>query len=164
MKLYEIKDTYLALIEAMESGEIPEEAIADTLEAVEGEFSDKADNIACLHKALKAEAAAIKQEADALASRAKAKMSKADALADYLLGSMQALGKDKLETPRNVLKVTLNPPSVVVTDEQALFSTRPDLFTTPEPIPNKTAIKASLNDGAELVGVELKRGYRLGVK
>jgi hypothetical protein len=34
MKLYELSETYTKLQAAIEAGEIPEEAIADTLEAV----------------------------------------------------------------------------------------------------------------------------------
>ena len=46
MKLYEIANDYLALVQAVEDEEIPEEAISDTLEAIEGEIEVKADNIA----------------------------------------------------------------------------------------------------------------------
>lgn len=164
MKLYEIKDTYLAFMEAVESGEIPEEAIADTLAGVEGDFADKADNIACLIKSLKAEAAAIKQEADALTARVKSKANHAERLATYLLETMQALGKDKLETARNALKITQNPPRVVITDQSILYTLRPDLFTTSAPEPNKTAIKAAINDGVNIIGAELQASFRLGVK
>ena len=66
MKLYEIKNTYLDFLARMESGEIPEEAVQDTLEGLEGVFEEKADNIACLIKTLNAEASAIKTERDVL--------------------------------------------------------------------------------------------------
>ena len=52
MKLYEIANDYLALLQAIDEGEIPEEAIADTLEAIEGEIEFKADNLACVLKTL----------------------------------------------------------------------------------------------------------------
>jgi hypothetical protein len=41
MNLYEINTEYLALMSAVENGEIPEEAIADTLEGIEGLFDFK---------------------------------------------------------------------------------------------------------------------------
>ena len=69
MKLYEIANEYLALVEAIENEEIPEEAVADTLEAMTAEIEDKADNIACLMKALNAEALAIREEEKRLAKR-----------------------------------------------------------------------------------------------
>ena len=50
MNLYEISADYQRFQEQVESGEIPEEAIADTLEAIEGNFDDKVDSIACIIK------------------------------------------------------------------------------------------------------------------
>jgi len=41
MNLYEISSNYRALLEAIESGDIPEDAVADTLEAVGGDWTQK---------------------------------------------------------------------------------------------------------------------------
>ena len=65
MKLYEISSQYNQFLQAVENGDIPIEAVSDTLEAIEGEFEDKADNIACLIKNKEAEMLAIKAEKDA---------------------------------------------------------------------------------------------------
>ena len=43
MKLYEIADTYRAFMAAVDAGEIPEDAVVDTLDGIEGEFEAKAD-------------------------------------------------------------------------------------------------------------------------
>lgn len=64
MKLYEISENYRAFMAAVDAGEIPEDAVADTLDGIEGAFDDKADAIACLIKELRLEAAGIKTEAD----------------------------------------------------------------------------------------------------
>ena len=48
MKLYEIAAEYQAFLDAVEAGEIPEEAIGDTLDGIVGEFDQKADNIAAI--------------------------------------------------------------------------------------------------------------------
>ena len=62
MNLYEISVDYRRFQEQVESGEIPEEAIADTLEAIEGNFDDKVDSIACIIKSLLAEAKEINEK------------------------------------------------------------------------------------------------------
>lgn len=93
MTLYEINQTRLDFLSRIESGEIPEEAIADTLEALDGEFDDKADDIACYIKSLLSEKQAIKAEADALLERAAAKQGKADSLTNYLYQQFKARGK-----------------------------------------------------------------------
>lgn len=164
MKLYEITDTYRAFMDAVDAGEIPEEAIADTLASIDGEFDDKADNVACMIKSITAEAAAIKAEADALTNRAKAKAAAADRMRDYLLANMQALDKKKIETPRNVISLAKKPDSVVINDEAELYKLHPDLFTTPAPVPSKSDIKERLKNGEQLIGCELRGGFRLAVK
>ena len=62
MKLYELTNDYLALLDAIDNDEMPEEAIADTLEAITASIEDKADSIACVLKNLDAEIVAIKTE------------------------------------------------------------------------------------------------------
>ena len=47
MKLYEIAEQHRQLLDLIKEGEIPEEAIADTLECVEGELNAKAESIIC---------------------------------------------------------------------------------------------------------------------
>lgn len=104
MTLYELGSEYQELLSLIDNGEIPEEAIADTLEALQGELRDKIDNVACVIKNLKAESDAIKAEAKNLTERAKAKEKRADYLKKYISATMQQFGIDKIETARNVIK------------------------------------------------------------
>lgn len=120
MKLYEIADEYRSLLEMIESGEIPEEAIADTLEAVSGELDTKLDGVIGYIKELNAEAAAIKAEADKLAARAKAKTRKAEGLALYITRVLEGLGRATFENERH--KISFIPSTAVrITDEAAFI-------------------------------------------
>ncbi|MCX7772131.1 MAG: siphovirus Gp157 family protein [Clostridia bacterium] len=150
MTLYQIKDTYLYFLQRVETGEVPEEAINDTLESIEGEFQDKADNVACFIKGLLAEAKAIKDEVDTLTERMKSKQAKADKLTDYLFTCMKGMNLNKLETTRNVLQLKLNPPSVEVLDGFIDWAkaNRDDLLTYKDPTPDKKAIKAAMTESA----------------
>ena len=103
MSLYQLAKEYQALYEQID--EIPEDAFADTLEGIQGEFNEKADNIACFIKSLKADADGIKAEATALKEREASKRAKADRLRAYLLEQMQAIGTRKIESPRNVISL-----------------------------------------------------------
>ena len=78
MNLYELAKSWNDLLSMMD--EIPEDALRDTLEGIEGEFDEKADNIACVIKQLTAESEAIQEEIKALESRRKAKNQKAEFL------------------------------------------------------------------------------------
>ena len=168
MKLYEISETRLRFLEAIESGEIPEEAIADTLAAIDGDFDSKADDIACFIKSLLAETEALNNESAVLADRAKAKKNKADKLVEYLYQQFKLSGKSKLETSRNVLAIRKNPPSVqIVKDDDFVVwakENNPDLLTIKDPVPNKKEIKIALQGGAELPGAELVQGEKLSIK
>lgn len=168
MKLYEISETRLRFLEAIESGEIPEEAIADTLAAIDGEFDEKADDIACYIKSLLSEAQAMKAESDTLTERAATKKHKADKLIDYLFQQFKLSGKSKLETARNVLAIRKNPPSVQIENEESFVAwakvNNADLLTIKDPTPNKKEIKNALQGGAEIPGVKLEQGEKLAIK
>lgn len=169
MNLYEINQTYKAFLDQIASGDIPEEAIADTLEALDGEFDEKADNIACYIKSLLSDAQAIKAEQDALSERATAKKHKAESLQNYLYQQFKARGKDKLETPRNVLKIRKNPPAVQIDDEAAFLSYAKDhgdlsFIKIKDPEVNKTAVKDWLKGGNEYPHAQLVSGEKLTIK
>ena len=82
----------------------------------------------------------------------------------YFLKNMQAVNVDKIDTPKCYVKVAATPAKVVIDDAGALYSVRPDLFTTKEPEPSKAAIAALLKAGEEVAGCRLETGYRLAVK
>lgn len=167
--LYEINQTRKEFLDKIASGEIPEDAIADTLESLEGEFDEKADDTACYIKSLLSDAQAIKAEQDVLAERAAAKKHKADSLQNYLYQQFKARGKTKLETPRNVLKIRKNPPSVQIDDEASFIGwaqaqNKPDFITAKDPTINKTAVKDALKAGEEIPHAQLIAGEKLTIK
>jgi hypothetical protein len=73
MKLYELDNEYLDFIAAVEDGTIPEDAIEDTLEMLNGDYKDKLDNTVCAIKNLTAEAKMIDEEIKALTARKRQK-------------------------------------------------------------------------------------------
>lgn len=109
MKLYEYAEQYEALRQMAEDESIPPEALADTLESIDDEFETKVDNIACIIKDELSVAEAIKKEIDALTARMKRHEATADQLKSYTMQQMQAVGKSKIETARNVVSVAKNP-------------------------------------------------------
>ena len=166
MKLYEIANEYLALVEAIENEEIPEEAVADTLEAITAEIEDKADNIACLMKSLNAEALAIREEEKRLAERRKSKERVAERCKQYLSDVLQKASIDKVETARN--KITFRKSESVEVDEESFLSwamtNRDDLLIYSAPTANKTEIKKALKDGVEIVGAVLRVNQNIQLK
>ena len=167
MRLYEIAQEYEAFIAAVEAGEIPEEAVADTLESITSMIEEKADNIACLIKNTMAEAEAIKAEEKALAERRKQKENLVDRLKTYLADTLTGAGYAKLETARNKLTFRKSE-SVAVEDEGAFIEWarkgRDDLLTYKEPTLNKTAIKKALAAGEQIAGARIESKINLQLK
>lgn len=166
MKLYELTNDYLAFMQAVENGDIPEEAIADTLEAITAGIEDKADSIACMLKTLDAECAAIKAEEARLAERRKAKENTAERMKRYLSETLQSAGIDKVETARN--RITFRKSETVEIADDAFIEwaqkNRDDLLTYSAPKANKTEIKKALKSGAEIVGAELRINQNIQIK
>ena len=166
MKLYELTNDYLALLEAIDNDEIPEEAIADTLEAIESCIEDKADSIACLPKNLDAECKAIKAEEERLAERRKAKEKSHERIKQYLSDTLQIAGIDKVETARN--RITFRKSEVVEIVEDVFIQwaqkNRDDLLKYSKPTANKTEIKRVLKDGIKIEGAELRINQNIQIK
>ena len=164
MKLYEIKDLYSLFYDKVEAGEIDEDAIVDTLESIDGEFEDKADNIACLIKNLLAESDAIKAEEKTLKDRRESKERRAESLKNYLSITMQQIGKSKIETARNAISFRKST-SLQITDEALFMEKYPELVVTKivNSIPKKEVTDA-IKAGGAFVGTELVEKQNIQIK
>ena len=165
MKLYEIAQTYEDFMTAVENGDIPEEAIADTLEAITAELDDKADNIACMLKNMTAECAAIRAEEINLANRRKTKERQCERLKNYLSETLLRAGYTKIETARNKITFRKSEKVILADDfiEWALANNRDDLLSYAEPTANKTEIKKALAAGAEIEGASIVAGQNIQI-
>ena len=145
--LYDIDAAILACVD-QETGEIFDPA---QLDALQMERAQKLEGVALWVKDLKAEAEAVKAEADKLNARKKAIDNKVESLKTWL---MYALGGEKLKTPRcNVYQT--HSQKVVIDDEKAMIDM---LMSSPfgekflrikEPEIDKNALKDSLKQGYE---------------
>ena len=164
MKLYEIAAEYQAFLDAVEAGEIPEEAIGDTLDGIVGEFDQKADNIACAIKGYMAESEAIKKEEGALRERRDSKMRKVDQMKHYLSEQMQKMGKKKLETERNLLSFRKSTALIIENEED--FKQRHGDLCKQEVVVSipKKEITDRLKAGEEISGAVLQERQNLQIK
>lgn len=164
MTLYELSEQYAQLMEAIENGEIPEEAIADTLEGLTGDFDEKADNIACIIKNELAIADRIKYESDQMYDRMTAHKNRAKFLKEYLSKQMQHAGRKKIETARNC--ISFRPSTrTVIDDEKYLVREHPDYCeSTIAYKVNKTAVRDALKSGQEIKGAHLEQSLNIQIK
>lgn len=168
MTLYELMSSYKNFLTAVENGDIPEEAIADTLEAIEGDIDEKIDNIACVLKVLQAEEKAIKEEIGRLEERLKVKANAKERTKTYLSDMLLALGKTEFESPRNKITFRKTPGKVVFADEKAFIEWAAQyddsLLTYGKPTVNRTAVKMAIEGGKEINGAEIVVGQSMQLK
>src|SRR5690554_44600 len=110
MKLYELTENYLQLLEMAE--DMDPELLRDTLESIQESIEDKAENTAKLIKSLEADVKAIKEEEKRLADRRKALEKKIENIKDYLQDQLELAGIDKVKRPTITVSIQNNPPSV----------------------------------------------------
>ena len=159
LKLYEISDNYLAALEGIaEIEDLPPEAVADTLDALQGEFEDKALNVARYVRNLEAEASAIEEAKRRMDARAKATARQAGRLKDYLKRELERTGLE-IKAPDLALRTRNNPPSVVVDDESRI----PEAFKRTETVTKllKAELGKVLKAGESVAGAHLERTKRL---
>lgn len=166
MKLYELTGMY-AQLESM-ADDLDEQAVKDTLEGIEGEIEEKADNIASLIKNLSADVAALKEEAEKLTARAKAKQNQIDWYKEYLFSNLSDAGIKKIETSKNVVSIKKTPAKVVFENETDFLSwatlDHEEFIRQKAPEIDKTAVKDAIKRGEELPGVKMEQGETITIK
>lgn len=146
-----------------------QEAWFDTLDGIEQEFEDKAENVAAFIKSLKAEADDLKEEEAALNRRRKVKENQIERLKAYLLENMKLIHRQKIDTPRARLSVRTNPESVQFDDENDFIKRcelagADDFLRYKKPEIDKTEVKSALKRGEQIEGARLIRTQSLIIK
>ena len=160
--LYEIDQDILDCVD-LETGEILD---TEKLDALQMERERKLEGVALWIKDMKAEAAAVKEEADKLTARKKALENKMEGLKAWLL---MALDGEKLKTPRCNVYQTHNQ-RVAVADEAKLISflqtlEEPEKFLRfKDPELKRDEIKKALKDGTIIPGAELEETESVVIK
>ena len=161
MNLYEITGNYLAVLDMLDNPEADEQMILDTLESIEGELEDKAENYAKIIKNLEALADSRKEEAKRLTESAKTLENKVTYLKNNLYNSMKATGKTKFNTNLfnfNIVKNGGKQPLEITGDV-------PEEFTKTITEADNDKIRQFLEEGNNLPFAHLKeRGESLRIK
>lgn len=150
--LYELTGNYITLMDMLDDPEVDPITLMDTLDAVDGELDEKAENYGRIIRNLEAEAKALKEEADRLSRRKRTIDNNIDSLKKRLQLSMELTGKDSIDTPLFKFRIQKNAPSVVV-DLDDLQDMPMEYLTYHEPTVNKTALKDALKAGLDLEGI-----------
>lgn len=141
----------------------------DTLDGIEEAFEDKAVNIAVIVKSLRSEAEQLKAEKLRLAKRQSQKEKAAERLEQYLLNSMQAIGREKIDKPQAVIRVKKNPESTAVDNEGSFIEWAETngytgLLKYKDPDIKIKEVKDLLKRNVKLPFVHLERKTKIDIK
>lgn len=165
MTLYELTGQYDMLMNMLYDEDIDEEVLLDTLEGMEGEIEDKADNYAKLIRNITADVESIKAEETRLSLRRKTLENRIKNLKENLQSSMEFIGKTKFKTELFSFTVANNGGEQPVEVTQILGDI-PDEFLIPQdPIPDKKAIRKYLQEHGDTEFARLlPRGRHLMIR
>lgn len=150
--LYEIANDYAKLA----NEDLEPEMIKDTLDGIEGEFTDKLEQILAIIKNNNGLAEMLKAEAKNLNDRAKALEAKSENLKQYIISSMATMEKSKMNAGIHTITVRKPVPSVQIDDVDSLPAEFVEYQTTVKP--DKNLIKEKLKLGQEISGASLVLG------
>ena len=159
--LYQLTEAYQELLSMALDPDTDPEALADTMEAIEGEFEVKADGYAKVMKELKAIADARKAEAKRLLDGAKSVEANIDRMKAALMTAMKLTGKTKFKTELFGYGIQKNPPALKIDMPDRV----PEEFLIPqEPKVDSAAIKKELKEGTVFDWCHLEQSESLRIR
>lgn len=159
--MYELTGEFRELLALAGDPEIDPEAIADTLEAIQGEIEQKAENTAVIINELTAEAAKIKAEEIRLTERRKALENHAARLKDGLYNAMKTVGREKFKTTLFSFNIQNNPVKLVIDDESKVPG---EYLIEQAPKVDNAALKEFLKNGNTCSYAHLEQTESLRIK
>ena len=164
MNLYQLHEGYLNLVEVLENAGEDEnlrELVTNSLNEIEDNIKDKADNVVRFIRNLESEANAIKEEEKRLAEMRKKREKQVENLKQYLFDFTKVADGQKIKGSIFTVSIKKNPASVVVDDLEAIPEEYKRVKTVIEA--DKTLLKKVLKDG-KVAGVHLEQKESLNIK
>jgi hypothetical protein len=135
-------------------GEIEGELVVkDTLDAIAGEFKNKAEAIVHISLNLNGDVDSIKNEIERLQDRKKAIESRDKSLKEYLRENMEAAGISKISCPLFTITLAAGRSIAIIENESELPDEMVEVKT--EIVPDKAKILAALKSGQDVAGASL---------
>ena len=160
-RLFEIEQEWNEIFEMLADDETDEQMIFDTLESIEGEFEDKADNYAKIIKELESKRDARKLEAKRLTDSAKVFDNRINALKQNLFNGMKLIAKPKVITNLFTFTIAKNGGKQALTIDGDV----PKEYTKTIIENDTDKIRQALENGKELPFAHLEpRGESLRIK
>ena len=146
ISIYQLTEEYMDVLNMLYDSETDEQTILDTLEGIDGEIEEKADNYAKIIKALLADAQTRKAEEDRLCARRRGLENRVKRLKDTLQANLEFIGKTRFKTALFTFSVATNGGLQPISITENLDEI-PGKYLVPQPPKvNTDAIRALLAD------------------
>jgi len=152
MKLYELTAQHKQLEEIEETDDMAQ-AIADTFEALEGEFNDKAISLITVVNNMQSDTESIDREIQRLQNRKKVIQNRQDSLREYLRTNMDACGISKISCPLFTITLAKGRDVVLIEDETKIPTDYLNIKTSVTPM--KAELLKDLKQGVDIPGAAL---------
>ncbi|WP_340610817.1 siphovirus Gp157 family protein [Xenorhabdus bharatensis] len=149
---------YDQLQKLITTGEFSPEAIADTLEGLEGALSDKLDAVMIHVRNLEGQARTLDDEAKRLVERKKSFEGQIKHLKKYVLDCLLKADLNSLKTTKNTFSARQGVARVIIDNEMLLPDELVDVQTITAP--DKKAIKEAIERGDTIPGAHIEIGER----
>lgn len=151
-KLYDVANDYAKLLDS----DLDPQLIADTMEGIEGELTDKIAQLLSICKNESSYAETLKEEAKSLSERAKACDNRVSSIKAYIATSLKTIGKKSIRAGIHQVTVRVPSKSVEITDASLLPTELVEYETQIKP--DTMAIKHLLEAGKDVPGAKIKIG------
>jgi hypothetical protein len=163
MKLYEIAQNYRTVMDYLQSDEVPEHVVRDTLEAIEGEIQEKLIAMAACIKEIEADVNARESVVSGMQAKIATGKNKIKSIKDYALMTLDNAGLTRLDnvlfnirSQANGGKIPLNVNIDELPEKYKIARTVYDV--------NAELLRADLESGMEIQGASLgERGRHLRI-
>lgn len=159
--LYELTEQFQELLSMALDPDVDEQALADTMEAIDGEIEVKAEGYAKVMKELDADVSAIKAEIARLTERKKSIETNIDRMKRSLESAMRLTGKTKFKTSLFSFIIQKNPASLKIDNPDRV----PEEFLIPQdPKIDTVSIKKELKEGTVFDWCHLEQSESLRIR
>ena len=153
MKLYEITEQHKDLLKLADESEDMAQAVADTMESIEGEFDDKAISLMYVVNDMSDNVTILDNEIKRLTERKKTIVNRQDSMREYLRFNMEESGITKIDCPLFTITLAKGRDIVQIQDEDKIPTDYLSIKTSVTPI--KADIAKVLKSGVEVPGAIL---------
>lgn len=155
--LYELTGDLVELnkLAEMDPSETTQEAVAETMELVKGDFNDKAEALVKVLRNQDGDVEALDMEIERLQARKKTIKARQDSLKEYLRLNMETTGIKKIECPLFVITCAAGRDMVEIEDEDEIPDAYVQVTTVIKPL--KKEILEEFKAGRPVPGCSVKK-------